>query len=100
MSLALMKFRTFITPLALAAGLVLVIGLGILGGLTLRNPLSLIAQGGATLPTALQFVPKQSPLVASVLVRPDRLAALWSYLSAPKLRQATKMIFRSLNAPC
>lgn len=85
-----MKFRTFITPLAVSAGLVLILGLGILGGLTLRRPLALIDQGGQALPTALQFVPKQSSLVASVLVRPDRLANLWSYLTAPKLRQATK----------
>ncbi|WP_017298138.1 DUF3352 domain-containing protein [Nodosilinea nodulosa] len=82
-----MKFRSFIRPLAIAAGLVLVLGLGLLGRLTLNTPLYLIERGGQAQPLALQFVPKQSTAVASVLVRPDRLADLWEYLAAPRLRQ-------------
>jgi hypothetical protein len=82
-----MKFRSFIRPLALVAGLVLVVGLGLLGRLTLNTPLYLIEQGGQAQPLALQFVPKQAPVVASVLVRPDRLADLWDYLAPPRLRQ-------------
>lgn len=85
-----MKFRSFIRPLAIAAGLVLVLGLGLLGRLTLNTPLYLIERGGQAQPLALQFVPKQSPVVASVLVRPDRLASLWEYLAAPRLRQETR----------
>lgn len=85
-----MKFRSFIRPLAIAAGLVLVLGLGLLGRLTLNTPLYLIERGGQAQPLALQFVPKQSPVVASVLVRPDRLANLWEYLAAPRLRQETR----------
>ncbi len=85
-----MKFRSFIRPLAIAAGLVLVLGLGLLGRLTLNNPLYLIDHGGQAQPLALQFMPKQSTLVASVLVRPDRLATLWDYLAAPRLRQETR----------
>ncbi|PZU96976.1 MAG: hypothetical protein DCF32_21055 [Leptolyngbya sp.] len=85
-----MKFRSFIRPLAIVAGLVLVLGLGLLGRLTLNTPLYLIERGGQAQPLALQFVPKQSPVVASVLVRPDRLASLWEYLAAPRLRQETR----------
>jgi hypothetical protein len=85
-----MKFRSFIRPLALVAGLLLVLGLGLLGRLTLNTPLYLIERGGQAQPLALQFVPKQSTVVASVLVRPDRLASLWDYLAAPRLRQATR----------
>ncbi|PSR17339.1 hypothetical protein C8255_13155 [filamentous cyanobacterium CCP3] len=84
-----MKFRSFIRPLAIAAGLVLVLGLALLGRLTLNTPLYLIERGGQTQPLALQFVPKQATVVASVLVRPDRLASLWDYLAAPRLRQET-----------
>ncbi|MGG6239600.1 DUF3352 domain-containing protein [Nodosilinea sp. AN01ver1] len=84
-----MKFRSFIRPLAIAAGLVLVLGLGLLGRLTLNTPLYLIERGGQAQPLALQFVPKQATVVASVLVRPDRLASLWDYLAAPRLRQQT-----------
>jgi hypothetical protein len=80
------KFRTFILPLALAAGLVLVLGVGLLGGLALRTPLYLLDRGGQSIPEAFQFVPKQSALVASVLARPDRLAQLWDYLADPKQR--------------
>ncbi|PSN15040.1 hypothetical protein C7293_08880 [filamentous cyanobacterium CCT1] len=85
-----MKFRSFIRPLAIAAGLVLVLGLGLLGRLTLNTPLYLIERGGQSQPLALQFVPKQAAAVASVLVRPDRLASLWDYLAAPRLRQETR----------
>ncbi len=85
-----MKFRTFIRPLAVVAGLVLVVGLGLLGRLTLNTPLYLIDRGGQAQPQALQFVPKQSTLVASVLVRPDRLADLWEYLAAPRARQGVR----------
>ncbi len=85
-----MKFRSFIRPLAIAAGLVLVLGLGLLSRLTFNTPLYLIERGGQAQPLALQFVPKQSTVVASVLVRPDRLASLWEYLAAPRLRQDTR----------
>ncbi|PZO44653.1 MAG: hypothetical protein DCF17_03745 [Shackletoniella antarctica] len=85
-----MKFRSFIRPLAIAAGLVLVLGLGLLGRLTLNTPMYLIERGGQAQPLALQFVPKQATLVASVLVRPDRLATLWEYLAAPRLRQEVR----------
>ncbi|NJL46786.1 MAG: DUF3352 domain-containing protein [Leptolyngbyaceae cyanobacterium SM2_5_2] len=85
-----MKFRTFIVPLAVIAGLVLVVGLGLLGGFGLRTPLYLIERGGSANPAALQFVPKQSPVVASVLARPDRLSQLWEYLAKPKLRPGIK----------
>lgn len=84
-------FRTFILPVAIAAGLVLVLGVGLLGSLALRNPLYLLDRGGQSLPEAVQFVPKQSALVVSVLTRPDRLAQLWDYLAAPKQRPALRL---------
>ena len=85
-----MKFRTFITPLAAVSGLVLVVGLSLLTWLLLRNPLSLIDQGGLKTPAALQFVPKQATLVGSLLARPDRLTDVWEYLAAPEVRQQTR----------
>lgn len=83
-------FRTFIIPLAVAAGLVLVLGVGLLGGLALRTPLYLLDRGGQAVPQAVQFVPKQSPWMASVLTRPDRLAQLWDYLATPKQRPSLR----------
>jgi hypothetical protein len=85
-----MKFRSFFTPLAAVAGLIFIVGMVLLGGLLLRNPLSLINEGGLPSATALQFVPKQSALVGSLLTRPDRLADVWEYLTAPNLRQGTR----------
>ncbi|MFH7245693.1 MAG: DUF3352 domain-containing protein [Spirulina sp.] len=90
LTVAPMKFRTFIIPLALAAGLILVLGVGLLGGLALRTPLYLLDRGGQAVPEALQFVPRQSALVASVLARPDRLAQLWDYLAEPKRRPSLR----------
>ncbi|HIK44241.1 MAG TPA: DUF3352 domain-containing protein [Leptolyngbyaceae cyanobacterium M65_K2018_010] len=81
-----MKFRTFIVPLAIVAGLILVLGLGLLGGFALRNPLYLLDRGGQALPEALVFVPQQSPIVLSVLARPDRFGQLWQYLAPPQRR--------------
>ncbi|MEB3290647.1 MAG: DUF3352 domain-containing protein [Leptolyngbya sp.] len=86
-----MKFRTFIIPLAVAAGLVLVLGVGLLGGLALRTPLYLLDRGGQAVPQAVQFIPKQSVWAASVLARPDRLAQLWDYLANPQQRPALRL---------
>lgn len=68
----------------------LLLGIGLLGSLALRSPLYLLERGGQAVPEALQFVPKQSVLVASVLTRPDRLAQLWDYLADPKQRKTLR----------
>jgi hypothetical protein len=92
-----MKFRTFISALVAFAGALVIVGLGLFAGLTLNSPLALIESGGRDMPAALQFVPKQSPLVASALVRPDRLSDLWQYLAAPSLRKTAQQDIRQLE---
>ncbi|HEY9877016.1 MAG TPA: DUF3352 domain-containing protein [Leptolyngbyaceae cyanobacterium] len=85
-----MKPRIFFSALALVVVALSVIGLGGFWGLTARNPLSLINQGGQTLPSGTQFVPKSAPVTVSVLTRPDRLADLWLFLSTPNRRRQTQ----------
>jgi hypothetical protein len=92
-----MKFRTFISALTAFATLLVVAGLGLLAGLTLNSPLSLIDKGSLVAPQAFQFVPRQSPLVASVLTRPEKLGDLWQYLAAPTLRQTVKQDIQKLE---
>ncbi len=84
-----MKLRRLIIALAIVAGLVFMLVLG-RWVTAWRAPLALIEQGGQAIPTTLQFVPKQSPLVVSVLARPDRLADLWLHLARSKQRSALK----------
>lgn len=81
-----MKARNFFSLLAVFAALLLIVGVGGFLGLTARSPLNLLRQGGQPLPAAALFVPKQSPIMASVLVEPHRLTDLWRLLAAPDLR--------------
>ncbi|PSN20364.1 hypothetical protein C7271_02630, partial [filamentous cyanobacterium CCP5] len=81
-----MKARNFFSLLAVLAALLLAIGLGTFWTLTARSPLGLLRHGGQLLPEAAQFVPKQSPIAASVLVAPHRLTDLWQLLAAPDIR--------------
>ncbi|HEY9764701.1 MAG TPA: DUF3352 domain-containing protein [Trichocoleus sp.] len=85
-----MKPRIFFPALVLVVVTLLVVGLGGFWGLTARNPLALINQGGQALPLGVQFVPKTSPITVSLLTRPDRLADLWLFLSAPNSRRQTQ----------
>lgn len=92
-----MKTRTFFSALAVAALAVLVIGIGTFWGITARSPLGLINQGGQALPMATRFVPKNAPLVLSLLVKPDRLTSLWQLLAAPSARRQTQAEINQLE---
>jgi hypothetical protein len=85
-----MKVRTFFSALTLVVVVLLAVGIGGFVGLTSRSPLSLLNQGGASLPSAATFVPKNAPAMVSLLTRPDRLTDLWLLLSAPGERRQTQ----------
>lgn len=89
LGVVLMSLRRLIIPLVLAAGLVLMLALG-RWVVVWRAPLDLIARGGQAMPTTLQFVPKQSALVVSLLARPDRLADLWLHQASAGQRSQIK----------
>lgn len=84
-----MKVRTFFSSLLVLVLILLVVGLGGFWQLTAQSPVRLIKRGGQPLPEAAVFVPKNTPLMASLLVRPDQLATLWQLQSAPGQRRQT-----------
>lgn len=84
-----MKVRTFFSSLLVLVLVLLVVGLGGFWQLTAQSPIRLIKRGGQPLPEAAVFVPKNTPLMASLLVRPDQLTTLWQLQSAPSQRRQT-----------
>jgi hypothetical protein len=68
-----MKLRTFFYALAGGVLVLLLIAAGGFFWIAANSPLSLLQGGGQASPAAAMFVPKQSPLMVSLLVNPDRL---------------------------
>ena len=92
-----MKSRTFYSAIAVLAGILLLVGIGGFWGLTAQNPRVLITQGGQTQPQAAQFVPRQSPLMVSLLARPDRLWQLRQLLTPANQRFQVRQEWQSLQ---
>ncbi|WP_008311018.1 DUF3352 domain-containing protein [Leptolyngbya sp. PCC 6406] len=93
-----MKFRAFLTGLAAIAGALLVLGGVGFWNLTANNPMALLAQGGQPAPFAAQFVPRQSPLMVSLLARPDRLWKLRQVLTPADRRFQSRRDWQTLQA--
>lgn len=92
-----MKSRTFYSAIAVFAGLLVLIGVAGFWGLTAQNPKVLITQGGQVQPLAAQFVPRQSPVMVSLLARPDRLWQLRQLLTPAGDRAAARQEWQSLQ---
>lgn len=82
-----MKVRAFFSTLVIVVVALLVVGVGGFVGLTSRGPLALLSVGGQEVPTATPFVPKNAPVMVSLLTRPDHLSDLWLRLAAPQNRR-------------
>jgi hypothetical protein len=67
-----MKLRSFFVYLAASAGFLLVIGAVVWFWLASHSPLALM-RGVQPTPAAAMLVPRQAPLMVSLLVNPDRL---------------------------
>ena len=93
-----MKSRTFFSAIALAAGVIFLIGIAGFWGLTSQNPRVLLTKGGQEIPTAAQFVPRQAPVMVSLLARPDRLWQLRQLLTSPSQRFAARQEWQSLKS--
>lgn len=92
-----MKRRSFFSVLAAVAGsLVLISGLGF-AWVWAHSPLNLLQGAVERHPTAAMFVPRQAPLMASLLVNPDRLVALRQVLARPSDRRETRAEFTQLR---
>lgn len=92
-----MKSRTFFSGLAVAAGVLLLVGLLGFVGLTAQNPRALLSQGEFLAPSAAQFVPRQSPIMMSLLARPDRLWGLRQLMTAPRYRAQSRQTWQALE---
>lgn len=92
-----MKLRSFFS--FLIAGVLGLLGLSA-GGfywLTTHTPLNLLAGGPTTTPAAAVFVSKQAPLLASMLVNPDRLEALRQVFATPEERSRSHAEFEQIK---
>jgi hypothetical protein len=92
-----MKLRSFFS--FLIAGVLTLLGLSA-GGfywLTTHTPLNLLAGGPTTTPAAAVFVSKQTPLLASMLVNPDRLEALRQVFATPEERSRSHAEFEQIK---
>lgn len=85
-----MKLRSFFQILvAVAIGLLLTAAVGFYW-LTSQSPLALLRGGAIANPTAAMFVPKQSPVMVSLLVNPDRLEAFRQLVARPGNRRRSR----------
>jgi hypothetical protein len=92
-----MKLRSFFS--FLIAGVLALLGLSA-GGfywLTTHTPLNLLAGGPTTTPAGAVFVSKQAPLLASMLVNPDRLEALRQVFATPEERSRSHAEFEQIK---
>ncbi len=85
-----MTRRSFFSILLTLVMVLLLVAAG--GGywLWINNPLALLGGSKTASPTAAMFIPKQAPLVASVLVNPDRLEAFRQLIANPSERRYTR----------
>ncbi|NER82698.1 MAG: DUF3352 domain-containing protein, partial [Leptolyngbya sp. SIO1D8] len=92
-----MKSRTFFSAIALVAGLLILLGVAGFWGLTGQNPRSLMTRGGQPIPAAAQFVPRQAPVMFSLLARPDRLWTLRQMFTSSGERAKARQEWQSLK---
>ncbi|HEY9605032.1 MAG TPA: DUF3352 domain-containing protein [Allocoleopsis sp.] len=85
-----MKLRSFFY--VLAAGAVVLLSIAIAGffWLTSQSPLNLLKGGAVANPSTAIFVPKQAPVMVSLLVNPDRLEAFRQLVASPTNRRRSR----------
>ncbi|HEY9656680.1 MAG TPA: DUF3352 domain-containing protein, partial [Crinalium sp.] len=97
-----MKFRSFLTVLAIVVLVLLLVSAGGFYWLVARNPIRLLSNEQGSVPGAAIFVPKQAPVMASLLLNPDQLEAFQLVSTRPaerrKVRQELARLKQSLLA--
>jgi hypothetical protein len=84
------KLRSFFLVLATVVVVLLSIAGGSLYWILAQSPLSLLKGGVTVEPTAAIFVPKQAPVMVSLLVNPDRIEAFAQLTAYPKNRRRSR----------
>lgn len=95
--LGFMKFRAFFKVLAAIAGVLLLVGTIGFAWVLAQSPVSLLRGSAQTQPTAAMFVSKQAPLMASLMVNPDRLGTLRRVLANPRDRASARAEFEQFQ---
>lgn len=86
-----MKLRTFFSILVVGVVLLLTIAGGSLYWILSQSPLNLLKGGVTAQPAAAIVIPRQAPVMISLLISPDRLEAFSQLIASPANRR------RSLN---
>ena len=92
-----MKLRSFFSFLIAGVLALLALSAGGFYWLTTHTPLNLLNGGPTTTPAATVFVSKQAPLLASMLVNPDRLEALRQVFATPAERSRSHAEFEQIK---
>lgn len=92
-----MKLRSFFYALAAGATVLLLIAIGGFFWLTSQSPLDVLRGGTGANPTTAIFVPKQAPVMASLLVNPDRLEAFRQLVARPVNRRRSRAELNQLE---
>jgi hypothetical protein len=92
-----MKLRSFFSFLITGVLVLLALSAGGFYWLSTKTPLNLLAGGPTTTPAAAVFVSKQSPVLVSMLVNPDRLEALRQIFASPAERSRSHAEFEQIK---
>lgn len=92
-----MKPRSFFLTLAAGVLALFLLAGGSLYTLLQQSPLNLLPGGVRSDPQAALFVPKQAPVMVSILVNPDRLESLARLIAAPENRRKTHKEIQSVE---
>lgn len=85
-----MKLRSFFYALAAGVVALLLVAVGGFFWLTSQSPMNLLKGGTVANPTAAIFVPKQAPVMVSLLVNPDQLEAFRQLVAPPLQRRQSR----------
>lgn len=91
-----MKLRSFFYSLAAIVLVLVLISGGVFFWLVAHSPLTLL-QGKPLAPSAAMFVPRQAPVMVSLLVNPDRLEAFRQVVAMPLTRRRSRAEFNQLR---
>ncbi|MFP4124575.1 MAG: DUF3352 domain-containing protein [Coleofasciculus sp.] len=92
-----MKLRSFFYALTASVVMLLLLAGGGWFWVSAHSPLNLLQEQEIKTPTAAIFVPKQAPAMISLLVNPDRLAALRQVVVEPQKRRGAIAEFKQLE---
>lgn len=92
-----MKLRSFFYTLAAGVAVLLLTAAAGFFWLTAQSPLNLLKGGAQANPTAAIFVPKQAPLMTSLLINPDRLEAFRQLVARPVNRRQSRAELQKLE---